>query len=315
VTTPQKESDHIGDFAVNHAIDKSALFDSLFEGLYLVDRDRRIVYWNRSAEAITGWRSEQAVGRHCFDDMQMHIDNQGACACNGHCPLLAAMKSGGLVEASTFLNHNQGHRVPVSLRTLPLRDAHGTIVGAAELIRDESPTAGLLERLREVEKLALLDPLTKLANRRYIEETIEQRCTEMKRYKWESGILFIDVDNFKSVNDTHGHTIGDALLVAVAATLVANSRPFDFFGRLGGDEFVGIIRNVGFDELKQIAEKLRMLIESQRVPAASAPIAATVSVGATLVRMDDDVHSVMKRADELMYKSKHSGKNGVHVEA
>ncbi|MEZ4483327.1 MAG: GGDEF domain-containing protein [Syntrophotaleaceae bacterium] len=164
-------------------------------------------------------------------------------------------------------------------------------------------------QLDELRQLALVDGLTGLANRNHFEREITGHLQEQTRYNWRFGLLFIDIDNFKQVNDVYGHEIGDQVLQMVGSNLKHICRPFDVFGRWGGEEFVGLVRNVETQELVAIGERLRRLVESSRLQTPAGPIGVTVSVGATLARTDDTLLSLVRRADELMYRSKKRGKN------
>lgn len=288
------------------------ILDHLYDGIYFVDAERRITYWNAAAEQITGYGHDEVVGKCCSDRLLRHIDGQGTLLCENGCPLAASIVDGQNREAEVYLHHKNGHRVPVRIRVSPIRDDAGRIVGAAELFSDNSAVSAIASRMAELEQLALLDPLTRLANRRFIENSIENCIRELDRYGWATGILFLDVDNFKQINDGYGHDAGDEVLRRIASTLLANSRGFDLFGRWGGEEFVGIIRNLGVAQLASVAEKLRMLIGHATIPVdGGMPLTVTVSIGATLLRSDDTVESAVKRADQLMYQSKKGGKNRV----
>ena len=107
--------------------------------------------------------------------------------------------------------------------------------------------------------MALLDPLTQLGNRAYTRMMLSSRLDELRRYGWPFGLLFVDVDYFKRVNDSHGHEVGDKTLRAIATTLLKSLRPFDFLGRWAGDEFLALIVNIGRDALSTVAERARML--------------------------------------------------------
>ena len=143
-------------------------------------------------------------------------------------------------EAEVYLHHKDGHRVPVSVRVSTLTDADGKVTGGVELFTDISSFKALELRIKELEEMALLDNLTRLANRNYMEKEMLVRFEEQKRLGVPFGILFMDIDHFKRFNDTYGHDVGDHVLRFVADTLVKNSRPFDVVGRWGGG---GVYRN------------------------------------------------------------------------
>ena len=289
------------------------LFDLLFEGAYVVDRERAIVHWNKAAEQITGYARDEVVGRHCFDNILVHVDCGGASLCKGGCPLHQSIADGQTRESELFLRHKEGHRVPVQVRVHPLVDAGGIRYGAVEVFRDTSTRVAALDRIRELEGMAYVDALTGLANRRFIDAQLQRKIDEMKRYGWPFGILFMDLDRFKSVNDTHGHAVGDKVLKVVAETLIRSSRSFDVVGRWGGEEFLAVVSNVSAEMLDNIAQRLRVLIARSGVFVQMEEIRVTISIGATMALPDDTPESLVARADALLYTSKESGRNTVTV--
>jgi len=292
-----------------------SILDNLFEGVYFIDRERRISYWNKGAERITGYRSKEVVGSFCRDNILSHVDGQGVELCRELCPLARAMLEGTNQEAEVYLKHKDGHRVPVLVRGTPLRDSSGEIVGAVEVFSDISAKNRLTQRLEELSKMVLLDPLTGMGNRRFVEAGLNSRLNELQRYGWKFGLLFIDIDHFKKVNDSYGHGAGDLVLKMVAGTLVHNARSFDLIGRWGGEEFVAIITNVTGKELFRIAQKYRVLVEESNLLSGKDRISVTISVGAALARPDDSPETLVKRADQLMYQSKLSGRNCVTTDS
>jgi diguanylate cyclase (GGDEF)-like protein len=232
---------------------------------------------------------------------------------NELCPLAAAMEDGTARQAEVYLHHRKGHRIPVSVRATPLRDKAGNVIGGAELFSDISSKKALQEKIRELEKLALIDGLTGLSNRKHIEGELVARFHEKNRYGLDFGILFMDIDNFKTINDTYGHVGGDTALKTVSATFQASTRSYDLVGRWGGEEFVGIIRNVDHQLLGKVGERFRMLIEKTRIEYTQTPFSVTMSVGATLAIPEDTPASLIKRADEYLYESKKNGRNRLTV--
>ncbi|MGD8695284.1 MAG: sensor domain-containing diguanylate cyclase, partial [Syntrophobacterales bacterium] len=262
----------------------------------------------------TGYESSEAVGRSCSDNLLVHIDDDGVNLCKTACPLAQTLTDGRERETEAYLQHKDGHRLPVVIRVSPLRDSSGRIVGAVESFSDNSSKAALLQRIDQLQKESLVDPLTGLANRRCIDMKLYSRIDEMRRYGWSCGVLFLDIDNFKIVNDTYGHNVGDGVLMLVARTLSSNLRAHDLLGRYGGEEFVAIITHVDMAQLHSFADRLRLLVENSRHDTEYGTIRVTVSIGATVVRPDDTVEAAIKRADLYMYNSKIGGRNRVSVD-
>ena len=285
------------------------LLDNLYDGVYFVDNERKITYWNNGAERLTGYAATEAVGRHCFENFLVHVDEGGCALCVSGCPLASTIADGQRREGEVYLRHKLGHRVPVSVRAAPIVNEAGHIIGAVEVFSDVSAKKYIERRAGELANLAYRDVLTGIPNRRYVELKVQQAIQEAEEFGRGVGLLMIDVDHFKQVNDTYGHAIGDDALRAVCNTLTHNLRPGDTVGRWGGEEFLVIVTEVTSTTFMAFAERCRMLIAESAIPVGDRHIRITVSLGATLMKQGDYDQSVIKRADELMYTSKTSGRN------
>ena len=291
------------------------LVDNLYDGVYFIDRHRRITYWNRGAESITGYRSDEVLGSSCKDNLLIHVDSEGESLCDSErCPALKVMQRGSEIDAEVFVHHRDGHRIPVATRIIPMRDGRGSVIGAMEVFRDASALASLRQEFKDLEKLALVDPLTGIGNRRYLELHLRARLDEMERYDWRFGLLFCDIDRFKQVNDTFGHQVGDDVIRMVARTLAACIRPFDFVGRWGGEEFMAIVTRVEPWQLYAIAERLRALVQRSMITSGERQIHATISIGATLASPGEGQRELFERVDRLLYRSKAEGMNRVTMD-
>lgn len=291
-----------------------SLMNQINDGIYFVDRDRTIRFWNKAAENITGFSAEEVIGKKCSDNILNHVDGNGKHLCISHCPLAHTMENEINIEAEVFLHHKDGHRVPVLVRTSAYYNDNQECVGGVELFTDISNFSVHQERVKELEKLAMVDTLTEVANRYYLTQKLEASFEEMRRYELPFGVLFFDIDHFKDFNDTYGHDVGDRVLKLVSRTVNRNLRPFDLFGRWGGEEFLAIIRNVSPEDLSDVAERFRKLIENSFLMVnGSTQLHVTVSVGATMCKTTDTPGTIQKRADGLMYQSKNNGRNRVTV--
>jgi len=292
-----------------------SVLDNLYDGVYFVDRERRITYWNRGAERITGYPAEQVMGRCCSENVLMHVDECGGQLCQAACPLWHSMRDGATREAQVFLHHASGHRVPVSVRVAPLHAAAGTLIGAVEVFSDNTSMVRVQQRVSDLVRAVEQDPLTGIGNRRYIETRLESALLERQVHGETSGVLFFDVDHFKRVNDTFGHDVGDAVLRMVAKTLARNVRGSDTVGRWGGEEFVAVLVGVSELGLQAAADKLRTLVATCSLDNEHGVIRVTVSVGATLARAEDTLETLIRRADRLLYQSKAAGRDRVSLAA
>lgn len=283
--------------------------DNTIDGIYFVDRRRKILYWNKSAEEITGYKKEEIVNKRCYDNILRHVDDEGTLLCKTRCPLVKAMEKGEVVSENVYLHDKEGARIPVYVETIPVRNRKGEIVGAVERFSQSWGLSLVRENIQKLQKDAYIDQLTQIPNRRYLEKKIEEAIKEVKALDRTNGFLFIDIDDFKKLNDTYGHLVGDRVLRVVSQTILSNIKPQDTVGRYGGEEFAVILKDINEENLKKIATTLRILINHSSVDLGDKELATTVSIGCTLVRKDDTVESLIKRADALMYEAKKAGKN------
>ncbi len=296
--------------------DYQDILDHLYDGVYFVDRDRVITYWNQGAARISGYGADQVLGRSCRDGILNHVTASGVALCQNGCPLTATMADGNPREADVFLHHADGHRVPVLVRCAPLRDASGAIVGAVESFSADRGLRTARKELRALRKQVHTDALTDVGNRAYLDGRLRALVAEAAHHgASDAAIALIDIDHFKSVNDAHGHEAGDRVLRMVASTLKASLRATDGIGRWGGEEFLVLFDDVADDaSLTAACEKVRHLVGWSRLDLGDgASISVTLSLGATHVRADDTPESVVARADALMYRSKEAGRDRVTV--
>ncbi|KUJ96173.1 MAG: hypothetical protein PWR24_670 [Desulfonauticus sp.] len=287
------------------------ILDNLWEGAYLLDEDRTIVYWNRGAEIITGYTQKEVVGRHCRDNILVHIGEDGRELCKEICPALISLRKGVTKQNKAYLQHKKGYRVGVKIKTFPVYIQDKKYV--LELFQESYDDYFVLNHFEKLAQSSLLDPLTGLPNRRYLLTKLEENINLFKRYNFSFGVIFLDIDNFKLINDTYGHGAGDEVLKVLGKTLQNLARKGDVFGRFGGEEFLGLVIVKGLKELQLVANRLRVIVEHSKAFYQDKVLRFTISVGATLVSPEDTSESIVERADRLMYLAKKEGKNRVVV--
>jgi diguanylate cyclase (GGDEF)-like protein/PAS domain S-box-containing protein len=283
------------------------LLETLHDGVYFVDKDRRITYWNRGAEAISGYSREQVLGSCCYDNILVHTNCEGTQLCFNGCPLAQTICDGQARQAEVFLKHRDGHRVPVRASITPLRGASGEIIGAVETFTQNLVPNAAIERARELEHLAYLDPTTDVANRRYAERFLLQHIEEDANLV----AIFCDIDHLKLVNERFGRAAGDSVLKMVAQTWVHNLRSFDLVARWEDDEFIAALPGTTVDEGLWFAHRCRHLIRSGNVTWKEATIAVAVSVGVVTADGADTPQSLVRRAEALAYRSKTNARNRI----
>ena len=290
------------------------LMNSAFDGIYQIAVNGRVIAWNKGAERITGFRAEQVVGSSGQDNLIKHLDANGKELTEHELPLFATLKDGKQREIHTFIKHAEGYRVSVLVRTIPIYDKLGKLSGAVEIFSDNKAIIAAYQRAQQVEQTVLYDALTGIGSRTHIEHKIKSAIEEYESSGSSFGVLFVDIDHFKKINDRHGHLTGDKVLRFVANAIRNHLRVSDSCGRWGGEEFLALVLDIKSSSLQTVAEKLRQLIEQSGVEGNDRNLKVTVSIGASMVRPGDTLQSLIQRADELMYKSKQNGRNRITME-
>src|SRR5260221_3436568 len=268
------------------------------------DRDFRLVRWSPQAENIFGWRAEEVLGMPITCSQLTHEADRDQVV-----TLINKLMSGEEPRA-TGLNRNyrkDAETIWCEWYHSCLLDEQGSIVSILSFVQDVSSRIQAEERLQY---LATRDALTGLPNRLLLQERLRQAIAQAKRSGHRVGVLFIDLDRFKNVNDTLGHRIGDELLKRVTASLSGALRETDLLARLGGDEFMVIVED--FDDpsvLGRIAQKLLDAI-AEPFEIEEHDIYVTSSIGIAVYPDDsDDPEELLKHADVAMYRSKELGRN------
>jgi diguanylate cyclase (GGDEF)-like protein/PAS domain S-box-containing protein len=285
------------------------------DGVYFVDLERKITYWNEAASKITGYSANEVMNRACFDDRLNHITEDGTHLCGGSCPFKISMENGNVLNNQIYFLHKEGYRVPVWIKVVPLKDGTGKIVGAFQVFNREVEKQAVSTELIELRQKVQTDILTGVRSRGYLESRLDTILLETKILQNLFALLFVDIDHFKTINDEYGHVEGDRVLRMVANTLMENTREADIVGRWGGDEFLVILKSPGSREMVQsIAEKLRILLENSILTSKLDKVNISVSIGVAFPTVDDSVEVIIERADQLMYQSKHAGRNRITLQ-
>lgn len=297
---------------MNNVIGKEEFYlkilNQLPDGIYFVNSERMIMFWNKGAEEITGYSAEEIVGKSCQTSGLNHIDKDGNHLCLLGCPLFATIRDGRQRQHKVLVRHKEGYRIPLHVNIFPISQA-GTIIGAVEVFTKDSPKVYDDSLVQQLTDVATHDELTKLPNRRYVESFLAHRLDEFNRFGHTFCVLFADIDDFSEINNAYGHDAGDIVLKNVAESFNQNLRCSDIIGRWGGEEFVGIYSASGNSESRAIGERFLSLVRNTEAVHEGRSISVTISVGVTMIQPDDTMKSVLNRADQLMYESKKNGKN------
>jgi len=294
------------------------ILDAISDGVYVTTSDRRIVFWSAGAERITGYQADEVIGTSCADEVLVHTDLMGKRLCLEGCPLQECISTGaGQTLSEVFLKRKDGERLAVYVKTTVLETGGETY--GVEIFGELESVAGkaLAEQVQRLSDSAITDPLTGLFNRRYLDAALSQQYALYRRLGRHYGLIHIDVDSLKAVNDTLGHVVGDEAIRFVAGILSDNVRKMDLAARYGGDEFVVICAQTTPQGLSRYGRRIvRLVHDSRFAPAEEAGLRLTVSAGGAFVAPDDDDERAgLARADAAMYTAKRGGYDGFALDA
>ncbi len=237
----------------------------MYDGIYIVDRDRKIVYWNSAAEKLTGYRAAAMVGKRCNDDLMMHVDENGENLCNAKCPLIGTLQDGEVRETTVYLRHAQGHRIPVDVRAVPLRDDAGGIEATMEVFTRNGSVASS-EQMKELALKAYIDSLTGVPNKEYIDGKLRSLLASQLPGEGRTfGLAFVELANLRQINDEFSMWTANAALKVTARTIVENLKEGDLAGRWYGGLFLIISRMDRKAVLLNWANKIKALIQQSKV--------------------------------------------------
>ena len=283
--------------------------ESIGDGVIATDVDGAIAYMNPAAEQLTHWTSEQAAGLPLASLFSLLDENDQ----KDSSTLIEHILGGKLIgcsEHSKLIQRLDGTTVSVALTGAPIR-TEGHVSGAVLVLHDMTQERQYLANLSWQ---ASHDALTGLANRREFEYRLEQALASLAHQPGNHALMFLDLDQFKLVNDTNGHAAGDELLRHICALLQQGIREGDTLARLGGDEFGVLLRHCTADAAEKIAEGLRQTVESLHFVWKGRPSVTTVSIG--LVHLSNapvNLESSLRAADMACYMAKEKGRNRVQV--
>jgi diguanylate cyclase (GGDEF)-like protein/PAS domain S-box-containing protein len=289
----------------------AGILGSVGDGVYGVNQAGQITFINPAGRRVLGYDDAAPVIGRAAHSLIHYAAEDGRPTPPADCPLqrsyVGASELSGL---ETVFWHRAGRPIPVECTVYPLKVA-GQPEGSVVAFRDISERR-LLER--ELLWQATHDPLTKLHNRNHFERTLEAEVQRLKRSEEISALLYIDLDRFKYLNDTAGHTAGDQLLIEIGQQLQSRLRDSDLLARLGGDEFAVILCNVGPRNVPAVAENFRDLLDQYGFLYGGKSYKVNGSIGVALI--DCDTHSpgeVLANADIACHLAKRSGRNQVHL--
>lgn len=283
--------------------------NSIGDGVIVTDRSGQIESINPVAEHLTGWTNEQATSMPVGEIFRILNEVTRETVPN---PVELAVARGEIqcVPDQTILINREGGETAIEDSVAPIIDADGEIVGTILVFHDVTNARKLT---RALSWNASHDPLTRLVNRREFEVRLNKAIYTCENDNAAHILLFLDLDQFKIVNDTCGHAAGDELLKKLSAQLEAEIRKSDTLARLGGDEFGVLLQECTIDKGNQIAEHLRKTVDDFRFEWETKAFHVGVSIGFVSIQKNSTVEDLIRHADLACYQAKAAGRNRIHV--
>lgn len=291
------------------------LVDSISDGVLFVDSHRKIMQWNKGAERLTGYSVSEVSDRKCSATDIIHVDEKGVKLCKHQCPHDKPLKDGVSTHTDAYLQHRDGHRIPVRITVSPVIDEEGKTVGTIEVFRDNFLKRLDAQLMEDLEKAELLDPESGLANRKYVEMKIRSALEELIRHNAPFGLIMAEIDDFDDVKATYGSQDAAEIFRKVGRAFEEVVRASDLVGRWRQDELAVIFAHVHEEQIVRLANKLRVIVEGLIHNVDNEIIVRlTATMGVTLAHKDDTVESLVGRASDLLWKGKLVGNNCVFSE-
>ena len=278
---------------------------NLQEGIIICDENGLIIKTNQAFSNITGYSAEEALGRN------PRFLSSGRHDASFYTEMWKSLLANGKWDGEVWNRRKTGEIYPENLAIVIIKDSEGKTINYVASMTDITKRVADSE---EIKQLAFFDPLTGLPNRRLLLDRLAQSLHSNERTGNHGALLFLDLDNFKAINDSYGHDSGDLLLQQAAVRIVDSVRAIDTVSRIGGDEFVVILQSLNQQESEAVIEAeiiAKRILYSLNVPykIKGRDDLCSTSIGATIFQSNADSIDVLKQADIALYKAKESGRN------
>ncbi len=284
---------------------------SIGDGVITTDSDGLVDYINPVAQNLTGWDQRSARGKPVSDIMMLVNAHTRATVEN---PVIRCLKEGRMISLpeSTVLITRSSEEISIQDSASPIRDRIGNIIGSVMIFHDVSKESRMF---RKLSYQASHDTLTGLVNRREFENCLTTAIEDIKSNREQThALLYIDLDQFKVVNDTFGHVAGDALLKQLSELIQKSIRSTDILARLSGDEFGVLVERCDDERAIEVAEAIRGSIEDYRFEWQDSFTNIRCSIGIVMMTSENaDVAGLMSSADVACYSAKDMGRNQIHM--
>lgn len=286
--------------------------ESLYDGFYIVNSDFQFVLFSPGLEKLTEIHAIDILGEAWTNNSLPLMNKEGTGLSTAECSMNRVIANGKPMTTEFMLERPGGRLINIEVQSVPMFGEDGHLVGVAEIFRDLSRGLKRPQEFNDLKLAASMDALTSVANRGELETQLAIMLARVNKEPDPAplSIMFIDADNFKNINDTYGHSIGDDVLVEMARLFQHETYSGELVGRYGGEEFVIICPETDLEHAVKKADRLRLAISNLKFDSMNkAQISA--SFGVAEVESGDSVESLFRRADKALYHAKETGRNRV----
>jgi diguanylate cyclase (GGDEF)-like protein len=276
-----------------------SILESLQVGVCVVDLENRIVYWSAGAERITGYLRHEMVGHACVGGSRLHCDHVSGEVCTDECPLTAAIHLGKAAEASSFVRHKSGHTVPLHIRAVPVRNAHGSIIGAVESFEDHSPSEDVDRGERRIVP-GCLDEVTGIANHAWMQSHLREALGTYVELQVPFAVLCFRLEGLEKFRASFGREAERLMLRMVAHSIEGSLWRTDVVGRWSDDQFLAILNGCEAESLHRVRDRICRMLASEGIEWWGERHSLPVSVGEAGAKSGDTMESILKRVQKSM---------------
>jgi len=275
-----------------------SLLESLPTGLCVVDMQKKILLWSDGAERITGHLRHEVVGKSCVGEPLLHCDQQDCEWCNDDCPMARAVKTSQPAEAIGFVHHKAGHEIPVRARAVPVRNAHGSIIGGLEIFEEQERAASLAHQEQDLP--GCVDEVTGVASPVMMQSHLRQTLGILAEVQVPFGVLIIRLEGLEHFRASFGPDAAASLLRVVARTLAGALWRTDFVGRWADDQFLVILNGCREEALRSVRDRVHRMLATDGIEWWGERRSLPVSIGEVPAQPGDSIESLMERGQKSL---------------
>jgi diguanylate cyclase (GGDEF)-like protein/PAS domain S-box-containing protein len=281
-----------------------AIVDGLHVAVYLVDRDRKILFWNAGAEQISGYLRHEVIGKSCHDGILMHSDENGVPLCGSLCPLLGTMHDGQPRETQIYLRHKMGYRIPVRVRAFPIHDEGGEMVGMAESFEKQSIATESDEHENSLAAHGCLDLVSRVPNREFTQSHLRESLALFTGHHLPFSVLCVQIDQLEQFRTKHGPEAASTVVRVVARGIKNTLGETGFVGRWTEDRLLVVMTDCGPTQLRGVAERIKRTVTGAEIRWWGDQLSVEVSFGTAIAEEGDSVEAMVYRAESSLQKAR-----------